>query len=404
MALYHYKAAGEDGHISEGLVEAADRERAAHQLQGLGKIPLAIKAVRGPGTDSHGGRRKAGHIRSSTVDYFTLELATLLGAGLPLGQALATLADTGEDPAMVERVNAINQAVHGGKSLSEALEESGPEFDRFYINMVRAGESGGALDLALQRLAEFRQRRRETRQEQMSALLYPAILLCLALVAVAVLLAFVVPQFTQMFADAGRELPLLTRIVAGTGAFFTQWWWALLAALALVALWLRQDWKSLSGRLRWDRLIVQLPFIGMVVWKQQAARFARTLATLLENGVPLVTGLGIAKEIVSNTHVAQALSHTAQRVREGAGLSRALAESQALPLLAVKLVDIGESSGKLEYMLIQVADIYDKDVKVALKRLFTLAEPVIIITIALLITVIILSVILVILESNELAF
>lgn len=404
MALFQYKVADDGGRLSEGFIEATDREDAAHQLQNQGKIPLQIEAAQQPRHRSTPRRKQGGTVRSAAIDFFTLELATLLDAGLPLGQALTTLADTSEDPAMAERIRIINRAVHNGKSLSQALDESGPEFNRFYCNMVAAGESSGALNLALQRLAEFRQRRRETRQELLSALLYPAILVVLALVAVAVLLGFVVPQFTQMFADAGRELPLLTRMVAAAGELVAHWWWALLMGLGGGAFWLYRDWHSVAGRSRWDRWLAQLPFVGSIIQKLQAARFARTLATLLENGVPLVNALNIAKEIVSNVYIAQGLAQVAQRVREGAGLSRPLADSQALPTLAIKLIGIGESSGKLEYMLAQVADILENDVRIALKRLFTLAEPVIIITIALMITVIILSVVLVILESNELAF
>lgn len=406
MTLFHYKVAADDGHVSEGQIEARDRDGAALLLQGQGKIPLQIEEAAARQSTGKPALRigRPGRIRAASIDFFTLELATLLEAGLPLGQALTTLADTSENPEMTERVRAINQAVHNGESLSRALEQSGPEFDRFYCNMVRAGESGGALNLALHRLAEFRQRRRETRQEQLSALLYPSILLLLALVAVAILVAFVVPQFTQMFADAGHQLPLLTRIVAGTGEFITSWWWALLIGFGAAAAWLYRDWKSPAGRARWDQRLVRLPIIGTVIRKLQTARFARTLATLLENGVPLVNALGIAKEIVTNVQMSQALSHATKRVREGAGLSRPLADSQEFPPLAVKLIEIGESSGRLERMLEQIADIFENDVRLALKRLFTLAEPLIIIVIALIISVIILSVVQVILESNELAF
>ncbi len=406
MPAFRYKAARDDGQLMQGRIEATDREAAARALQAQGNIPIQIEILQSdsvgssPTRNTHRGSRAS----ANAVDFFTLELATLIHAGLPLDQALETLTDTAEDPALAERAEVINKAVRSGKTLSAALEASGPEFDPFYCNMVRAGESGGALALALQRLAEFRRYRRETRQAITSALLYPSILLVLAIAAVAVLLAFVVPQFTQMFAEAGRELPLLTRIVAGTGNFITTWWWLLLGLSGVIGVALHRDWQSPAGRARWDGWLLQLPLVGKLSQKLHTARFARTLATLLENGVHLLPALGIAKEIVGNVKISDALEQVTQRVREGAGLAGPLTESRALPSLATKLIAIGEQSGKLEYMLLQIADIYDRDVQTALKRLFTLAEPVIIIGIALLITVIILSVVLVILESNNLAF
>jgi general secretion pathway protein F len=270
--------------------------------------------------------------------------------------------------------------------------------------MVRAGESGGALAVALERLADFRQRRRETSQAIVSALLYPSILLVLALVAVAVLLAFVVPQFTQMFADVGRELPLLTRIVAGAGQLVSQWWWLILMLLGAAVYALHRDWQSPSGRARWDAWLLRRWLVGALLRKLETGRFARTLATLLDNGVSLVPALDIAREIVGNRVLAGVIEQATRRVREGSGLADALGVSRELPPLAVKLIGVGEQSGELGQMLRQVADIYERDVQIAMKRLFTLAEPVIIITIALLITVIILSVVLVIIESNNLVF
>ena len=406
MATYHYKAARGDGQVVEGKMEAHDRDGVVRSLQAQGNIPIQIESAVpvAPGAPRARAGWRPSQSASTTVDFFTLELSTLLRAGLPLTQALDTLSELVEDPALAEMIQSINKAVRGGQSLSDALEQSNAGFDRFYCNMVRAGESSGALDLALERLASFRANRRELRQSLISALIYPAILLIMAIVAVAVLLAFVVPQFTQMFADAGRELPLLTRIVSGAGELVTRWWWLMLLSLGALVWWLRNDWESPDGRARWDARLLQTPMVGSLISKLATARFARTLSSLLENGVHLVPALDIARQIVGNVVIAQALALTAQRVREGMGLAAPLAESQAFPALATQLIKVGESSGRLEMMLSQVADIYEREVQTSLKRLLTLAEPIIIITIALVITVIILSVVLMILESNDLAF
>lgn len=406
MPIFRYKAAGGDGQIDEGRIEALDRDSAARVLQRQGKVPIQIdstmpEAVAATPAARLWRARAAGH---ADIDLFTLELATLLQAGLPLGQALDTLTGLASNPAMARIARDVNTAVRGGKPLSTALEQADTGFDRFYCNMVRAGESSGALDIALERLSDFRANRRELRQSLMSALLYPSILLALALIAVAVLLAFVVPQFTQLFAEAGRELPLLTRIVAGAGELVTGWWWLMLLLLAGFIWWLRRDWADPAGRARWDARLLRMPLIGPLTRKLQTARFSRTLSTLLASGTHLLPALNIAREIVGNTVMAQALGHVARRVREGEGLATPLAEAGILPTLATQLIRLGETSGRLEQLLAQVADIYERDVQSTLKRLLTLAEPVIIITIALLVTVIILSVVLMILESNNLAF
>jgi len=406
MPIFRYKAASADGQVDEGSLEAQDRESVARTLQRQGKVPIQIDSTI-PETVTASPSARLWRARATgraDIDLFTLELATLLRAGLPLGQALDTLTGLADNPTMIRIASDVNTAVRNGKPLSTALEQADPGFDRFYCNMVRAGESSGALDVALERLADFRANRRELRQALMSALLYPSILLVLALIAVAVLLAFVVPQFTQMFAEAGRELPLLTRIVAGAGELVTGWWWLMLLSLAGLIWWLRRDWADPAGRARWDARLLRLPLVGPLTRKLQTARFTRTLSTLLASGTHLLPALGIAREIVGNAVMAQALGHVTRRVREGEGLATPLAEAAILPTLATQLIRLGETSGRLEQLLAQVADIYERDVQSTLKRLLTLAEPVIIITIALLVTVIILSVVLMILESNNLAF
>ena len=406
MPIFRYKAARGDGEMVEGRLEARDRDGAARILQAQGSIPIQIDESLAD--EPSAARSKAGwkmrQSNSATIDFFTLELVTLLKAGLPLAQALDTLSELADDPVLSAMTQSLNKAVRDGKSLSEALEESNAGFDDFYRNMVRAGESSGALDLALERLASFRASRRELRQSLLSALIYPTILLVLAFVAIAVLLAFVVPQFTEMFAEAGRDLPLLTRIVAGAGELVAHWWWLMLLLVAALVWWAHRDWNTPQGRARWDGWLLHSSIIGPLTRKLATARFARTLATLLENGVHMVPAMEIAKQIVGNVVMSRALSQATQRVREGMGLAAPLAESQVFPPLATQLIKVGETSGKVEMMLAQVAEIYERDVETTLKRLLTLAEPVIIITIALLITVIILSVVLMILESNNLAF
>ncbi|MES9958206.1 MAG: type II secretion system F family protein [Sedimenticola sp.] len=389
-------------------MEAADTRTVVRTLQREGRTVLQIREAQTGGNAPPSKERLPSpdpkHLSHKDIELITLELATLLRAGLPLDQALENLSQLAEKPAVAAITQELHQSIRHGTRLSDAMAQTSERFDRFYLNMVRAGESTGNLGLALERLASFKARARATRESLISALIYPAILLLLALVAVAVMLAFVVPQFTEMFAEAGQQLPLLTRIVAGAGELVTQGWWLMLILGAGATYWARRDWQSPAGRERWDRTLLRTPIAGSLIARLETARFARTLSTLLANGVNLLTAMGIAKEVVGNRLLARALDHTATRVREGEGLAKPLADTGHFPPLAVQLIRVGEESGQLEHMLGQVADIYDREVESGLKRMLTVLEPVIIVTIALFISIIILSVVLMILESNNLAF
>ena len=218
------------------------------------------------------------------------------------------------------------------------------------------------------------------------------------------MLGFVVPQFTEMFNDAGREMPLLTRIVAASGSFITHWWWLIAIAIIGGVYLLRRRWEQVEGRESRDRRLLRLPLAGSLILKLETARFTRTLSTLLGNGVALLTAMDIAKEIVGNRIISQALERIAVRVRQGEGLSKPMAESKIFPMLATQLIRVGEQSGDLEPMLDRVAGIYEKEVDTGLKRLLGLVEPMIIVFIALFVTLIILSVVLMILASQDIAF
>jgi len=407
MPLFAYKAARPDGEVIEGQLEAADTRAAAQHLKAEGQIPIRISEFQR--SEARAARTpllqlQRGGLNARDIEMFTLQLSTLLHAGLPLGQALETLHKLVDKPALKEVVSEVNQSIRRGDTLSQALREAHPLFDRFYLNMVRAGESSGALDLALESLARFKSNSREMRESLISALIYPAILLVLALVAVAVMLGFVVPQFTEMFDQAGRDMPLLTRIVAGSGEIITRWWWLMLLGIVGGIYLLRRSWAQAEGRERRDLRLLRLPLAGQLILKLETARFTRTLATLLRNGVALLTAMDIAKEIVGNRIVAQALGRVAGRVRQGEGLSGPLTDTRVFPSLATQLIKVGEQTGELEGMLGQVATIYEKEVDSGLKRLLGLVEPLIIIFIALFVTLIILSVVLMILASQDIAF
>ena len=406
MPWFEYKAARQDGEVVSGRLEAADRNSLARQLQTDGQTPIQITESTGIATTKTRRSFRLGtpRLRGKDIDYLTLELATMLRAGLPLDKALDTVGRLADSPPLKELVDNIARDIRRGSGLGDAMEQQQGAFDRFALNMVRAGEATGALDMALERLAEFKNRARELRESIISSLLYPVILIVMAIIAVAIMLAFVVPRFTEMFAEAGRELPLLTQAVVAVGSFVEHWWWAIILAVAAFVFWFRRELQDPIKREALDTKLLSLPLVGTLITKIEAGRFTRTLGTLLNNGVSLLKAMDIAKEIVSNRVIARGLAQAAVKVRQGQGLARPLMEAQVLPALTTQLLKVGEETGRLEHMLEQLAEIYEREVRTDIQRILTLAEPVIILVIAGMITIIILSVVLAVIETNDLAF
>jgi general secretion pathway protein F len=404
VPLYAYKAATPAGEVLSGELDARDTAVAAERLQAMGYIPIRIDAM---GAGAVAGRWRGGmgrsRIRQEDVAAFTREIATLLKAGLPLDRALELSISLSENPLVAELLTHVRNDVRGGASLHAALENHPGVFSRFYLNMVRAGEAGGALGVVMDRLTEFLERSRELKETVKSALIYPSILVGVAVLSVVVLLVFVVPQFTQMFEESGRALPLPTQIVIGAGEFLQAYWWALLiGAYALYWLWQRQM-RDPDSRYRWDARFLRLPLVGDLLAKIEVARFSRTLGTLLANGVSLLAALGIVKETLGNSVMAARLDDVVARLREGAGLGRPLLQAEVFPRLAVHMVMVGEETGRLSEMLIQVADVFDREVNTAVKRMLGLLEPVMILGLGLLIGGIIMSILVAILSVNDLA-
>ncbi|MDX1434395.1 MAG: DUF1365 family protein, partial [Gammaproteobacteria bacterium] len=263
--------------------------------------------------------------------------------------------------------------------------------------------TSGALAAALARLAEFMERSRALRESVISALLYPVVLLVVACLSILIILGFVVPRVSEMFADAGRALPWFTQVVVSTGGFVQQFWWLLAVAVVGAWLYMRNQYANPAGRLRWDRRWLALPLVGDVISKLEAARFTRTLGTLVANGVPLLDAIAIAREVIANRVISEAVGGVAERVRQGEGLARPLTETGVFPPLAGHLMQVGEETGNLEAMLMKLADIYEREVQGSLRRLMTVLEPALILGLALVIAAIIMSIVMAVLSINDLA-
>lgn len=405
MPLYRYKAVTPAGEAQEGDLEGATQAAVVERLQGMGLIPIRVEAgaAQVAGQVTSAGLFRRSRISQDDVAVFTQEIATLLKAGLPLDRCLDILIGLSANEAVRELMLQLREDVRGGAALSAAMEARKGVFTRFYLNMIRAGEAGGALDVVLQRLTEFMERSRELRDTVKSALIYPVILVGVSLLSVAILLMWVVPQFSQMFEDSGKALPLPTQIVIAAGDGVRNYWWLMALVAIGVYLWFMRQLREPATRYRWDQRLLNMPLVGDLIGKLEVARFSRTLGTLIGNGVTLLAALSIVKETLNNTVMAGALGQVAMQLKEGKGLGKPLMETGLFPKLAVHLVMVGEETGKLQDMLIRVADIYDREVQGAVKRMLSLMEPVLILGLGLVIGGIIMSILVAILSVNDLA-
>jgi general secretion pathway protein F len=413
MAVFGYQAIGQNGDRESGILEALDRAAAIEQLQGRSLMPVELIET------SAGGRRgpvSSGAVRpgprgsifdrrrisSDDIAGMTRELSTLLRSGLTLDRALDVLRGLADDGPLRVLLGRLQDQVRGGAAFSKSLENDSAIFGRFFISMVRAGEAGGALGDVLLRISEHLERSKDLRETVKSALIYPTILVVVATLSVMMLLIFVVPQFSQMFQESGKALPLPTQIVIGAGEFLRSYWWTLVVVAIVLLQYFSWQMSDPKRRYPWDRLLLRLPLVGELVGKVEIARFSRTLSTLLQNGVPLLGALAIVTDTVDNTVIARGLASVQDQVKEGKGFSQPLADAGIFPKLATHMVMVGEETGHLDEMLIRVADTFDREVQSAVKRMLALLEPIMILGLGLLIGGIIMSILLAILSINSL--
>ncbi|MGF6227679.1 general secretion pathway protein F [Inquilinus ginsengisoli] len=399
MPLFAFKAADGAGNLVEGQLEAADEAAAIRHLQQLGQFPLEARPVRGARAQPRRGR-----VRAKEVTTFLRQLAILLTAGQPLERALMTMAGTAtgkRGDAVARLAQPILDSVRGGHSLSAAVDAQA--FPRLAVNMIRAGESSGKLAQVLDRLADLRERSEKIRTTVTSAMLYPVLLVIVALASIALLLTFVVPQFETVFRDAGAELPVSTAIVVALGRFLQGWGWLILLTVLAGLLLLRQALTLSGPRLAWDRMLLRLPVLGGLLRILVTARFCRTLATLAGNGVDLPNALLLSRDVVPNRAVADALDTVVTGVRQGLGLSEPLAATGLFPDFAVQMLKVGEETGRIDLTAGHVADAYEQELETSVKRLVGLLEPTLIIVLGLAVGGIVMSILTAILSINDLA-
>jgi general secretion pathway protein F len=402
MAIFRYKAVNAQGSFSEGQVDASDTRTAAYRLQSMGLIPVSIEEP------AHHRSRLPKvfiqHVSKKDILFFTEELSTLVHAGLPLDRSLAITAELAAKPALRNVINDVIKQIKGGKSLAEALSAHPKQFSRLYVNMIRAGEAGGVLDVILGRLVEFERSADELRSYLISALIYPALLTAVGATSVGILLYFVIPKFAGIFEEMGAAIPPMTVAMLWLSRMTRAYWWVVLGATAAAITALRYWIRTPSGGRAWDVLKLKTPLLGPTVLKMEMARFARTLGTLLTSAVPLIAGVRIVQDIANNRIVAEGISKIADGAKRGEGVSRPMREAGVFPGLAVHLVEVGEETGRLDAMLLQVADVYEKDVKTSIKALTSVFEPAIILVMGILVGTVVLSMLMAIFSINEIGF
>ena len=402
MATFLYKAATADGKITNGTLTGSSRENIVEQLQASGHIPIRIDAAAELRAPQKRFQIRRQRVSDAHIADATRELSILLRAGLPLDRALQVLVTLHADTPLEKLLDDIRGRVKEGVALSDAVQEQGSVFSRFYISLLRAGESGGSLDVILERLAEHLERSKELRDTLVSALIYPAILIVLALASIFILLGYVVPQFTEMFEGAEQVLPLSTRITIGLGDAMQRYGWILLPVIAAIVALLRRQLRIPTSQYSLHAGLLRMPMIGAITIKIEVARFSRTLSTLLQNGIPLLKALVIAKDTVGNRVIADGLERVANGLKDGQSFAEPLGVEARFPPLAVQMIRVGEESGELADILLQVANTYDRDTQVTVKRTLAVLEPALILILGVIIAAVIISILAAILSINEL--
>jgi general secretion pathway protein F len=414
MPVFVYKGLDASGKSTNGIVDADSPKLARIKLRKSGIFPTDLSEeqqqsraiARGAILDEtlrkqYSLRQIFGRVTETEKAIVTRQLATLVGAGIPLVEALTALIDQVDNPKFKVAVGQVRQLVNEGASLADAMGKHPKMFSPLYVNMIRAGEAGGALDIVLDRLADYMESQVRLRNRISAATVYPIVMSVMAVVFIAVLVTFVVPKLTEIFKGLNQPLPMATVLLIRISDFMAAWWWALVVGV-MGATFIFTRWKSSeAGRPIWDAALLRLPIIGRIVRTVAVARFSKTLATLLASGIPLIRALEIVRNIVDNASLETALDEARESISEGASIAMPLKQSGQFPSLLTHMIAIGEKSGELEAMLAKVAEAYDNEVETTIAKMTSWLEPVMILVMAGVVGVIIVSILIPIFSINQ---
>ena len=412
MPLFQYKALQADGAVAEGQLEAAGRQEAFSRMAGLGLRPVSL-SERAAAPNSQGFAlpkalgsvsffKKAHRVSSRALENFTRLLSSLLAAGVPLSRALVILHKEASNPVAQAKWKEIHDLVVDGMSLADSMAKSPDTFPRVYTAMVQAGETGGFLDLVLAQIADFHAREKDLRSKVTAAMLYPTVLLVLALAVLIFLLTFFIPKFQTIFSGLGAALPLPTQIVLAASHVVRNYGLVVVVGVVILIALLRGWFASEKGRRVWEGLMLRAPIVGRLVAQFAMARFCRMLGTLLGAGVPLVQGLNVARKSIGNQILVDAVSQSIERVQQGGQLGASLGDCRGLfPSSVLEMISIAEESGRLDQELVRIATVTEGDLDRELKTAVAFAEPLLLFFIAAFIGTIFISMVLPIFTMQE---
>ena len=371
MPTFAYTARTLGGELKTASMDAASRDEVVAQLR---RQKLIIVKV-----DQERAKKRQGRVKTRDIVIFTRQFSTMINAGLPLVQALDILSKQSENKALQEVTHQVVYDVESGNTVADALRKHPKAFTELYVNMVAAGEAGGILDTILMRLAAFLEKNDALVGKVKSAMIYPAVIMSVAGIAIMVLLIFVIPVFESMFASVNLALPLPTRIVIGLSAFLTGYWWAVAGGVWGAIFMLRRYYKTADGQLRIDSIMLRFPVLGDMLRKSAVSRFTRTLGTLISSGVSILDGLEITAKTAGNRVIHDAIMESRASIAGGDTISAPLQKSAVFPPMVISMIAVGEQTGGLDEMLTKIADFYDTEVDTAVSGLLSLMEPVMIV-------------------------
>jgi len=398
---FHYRAVGSDGKLRTGLITADTTTSVARELRRQGLTPVYVGAEEKKSLafelPSFGGSRRR------DVLFFTQELSTLLNSGVPLDRALSITTELTTHAHFRVIVSDILRSIKGGKSLADSLALHPQYFSDLFINMVRAGEASGSLGGIFERLSEFEKSRDQLRGYIISSMIYPAVLALVGAASIFILMDFVVPRFASIFEDGRMQIPVPTKIMLDVSKMVQDWSWVVALTIIGSATAFRLYTRTAAGRSWWDATRLRIPLLGEALRKAETSRFARAMSTLVANSVPLVQSLHISAGILYNTRMSNALKDVAQGVKRGEGLAQPLARTRMFPPLASHLLTVGEETGKLDQMFARMADIYEEETRSSIKRFTSAFEPLVILTMGLIVGALVLSMLIAITSINDVA-
>jgi general secretion pathway protein F len=405
MPVYEYTALDSAGKNLKGILDADSAMAARQKLRGSGKFPVEVKETSTKPKDAASGPVSIStlfkRVRPAELSASTRQLSILLGAGVPLVGALEALIGQLTNPLMKKIMSEIKESVNEGNSLAFSLSQHPKVFSQIYINMVRAGEASGSLDLVLDRLAEFSEHQAALRGRFMAALAYPVFMFFVGSLVLFFLVTFVVPNITKVFTDMKQALPVPTLALMGVSNFLKSFWWLVLLVGVVGVIAVRRIVKTPKGERLWDEAKLRSPIFGPINIKTAMGRFGRTLGSLLQSGVPLLTALKIVRSIVNNILLAEVIDHSMEEIGSGTSLAASVGRSRWFPPMAVQMISVGEQSGELENMLAKIADVYEREAESRILALTSMLEPVMILLMGVVVGFIVISILLPIFEMNQ---